>query len=76
MELQVFGAGQMQVERGRLHQRADAAQQGGAVLGQGEAEQSDVTAVRALQPEDHPDGGRLPGSVRPQERVHTLGRDG
>ena len=45
-------------------------------LGPGVAtEQPRVTAVRAQQPEEDPDRGRLPRAVRPEEPVHLTGGD-
>ena len=72
-ETQVVDRGEVRVERGSLHEGADAIEDGPPGRYRLAEERRD-TARRPDQPEEHPDRGRLAGPVRPEEAVHAARR--
>ena len=73
-ELQVFAHRQVFVQREALGHVADPAAQCFRLLRHGQAQHLDPPSTRLQQPAQHADGGRLSGSVRPQEAVHLPAR--
>src|SRR6266516_2382858 len=73
---QVGPAGQVRVEGRALDQRPDPRQDPGGRTGDWVAEQADAAPCWVDQAEQHPDGGGLARSVRPEEAVHGSAGDG
>src|SRR6266516_1257679 len=73
---QVGPAGQVRVEGRALDQRPDPRQDPGGRTGDRVAEQADAAPCWVDQAEQHPDGGGLARSVRPEEAVHGCAGDG
>src|SRR4029077_19554238 len=71
---QVGPAGQERVEGRALDPRPPPRQARGGRPGDRLAEQADAASGRVNQAEQHPDGGGLPGSVRPEEAVAGAAR--
>jgi hypothetical protein len=73
MHFQIFPARQVQIERGRFHQRSNASECGQI---RGISENTDYPSIRALQAKNDSDRRGFPRPVRPQKAVNASWRYG
>src|SRR5262245_31460515 len=65
----------MRIKRRRFDQGADAPQKPSSSPRKRGVKKSDLSRIRAHQPEQHPDGRRLSRAVRPQKAIDASARN-